>query len=250
MLFGLHPQIRRGDIFYENLLMSIATIGGFESANISRVRPSCSFTVSGSFLQSMAVNRSRRSIAGLMDIRPDYANLKTRGTIMQVSPESVSVGDIILVKAGEKIPLDGRVISCSSSLDTSALTGESIPQDVGEESEVLSGSVNLNGLLTIEVTKEFGESTVSRILDLVQNAGAKKTPTENFITRFAKVYTPVVVFAAVALALLPPSDRRIFAEWITEGWVSLSYHAPAHLLISVPLSYFGGIGAVSRTGYL
>jgi Cd2+/Zn2+-exporting ATPase len=251
VLFAAIRNIARGDIFDENLLMSIATIGGFAIGEYPEGAAVMLFYRIGELLQSMAVNRSRRSIAGLMDIRPDYANLKTRGTIMQVSPESVSVGDIILVKAGEKIPLDGRVISGSASLDTSALTGESIPQDVGEESEVLSGSVNLNGLLTIEVTKEFGESTVSRILDLVQNAGAKKTPTENFITRFAKVYTPVVVFAAVALALLPPLLTGVsFAEWINRGLVFLVISCPCALVISVPLSYFGGIGAASRNGIL
>ena len=187
-----------------------------------------------------------------MDIRPDYANLKVGNDSKKVSPEEVNVGDIILVKPGEKIPLDGKVIDGKSMADTSALTGESMPREIEAGSEVLSGFVNKNGLLTVEVTKDFGESTVVKILDLVENASSRKAPTENFITKFARYYTPVVVFVAVALAVIPPVviPGAAFSEWLYRALVFLVISCPCALVISIPLGFFGGIGGASKKGIL
>ncbi|HPU58183.1 MAG TPA: heavy metal translocating P-type ATPase, partial [Candidatus Avimonas sp.] len=225
-------NIIKGEVFDENFLMFIATVGAFAIGEYPEGAAVMLFYQIGELFQSMAVNRSRKSITALLNIRPEYANLKQGDDFVTVPPEEVNVGDIILVKAGEKVPLDGRVISGSASLDNSALTGEPIPFDVGESSEVLAGSVNLNGLLTVEVTKPFGESAVSKILDLVQNAASKKAKTESFITRFARYYTPVVVFMAVALAVIPPLviPGAQFTTWINRALVFLVVSCPCALV--------------------
>ncbi|WP_410745999.1 HAD-IC family P-type ATPase, partial [Clostridium neonatale] len=204
VVLGALRNIRRGQVFDENFLMGIATIGAFAIGEYPEGVAVMLFYQVGEMFQDMAVNRSRKSISALMDIRPDFANLKINGDIKKVDPEEVSIGDIIVVKPGEKVPLDGKVIEGSSMVDTAALTGESVPREVGRGDSILSGVINKNGLLTIEVEKEFGDSTVAKILDLVQNASSKKAPTENFITKFARYYTPTVVFAALALAIIPP----------------------------------------------
>lgn len=245
-------NILRGQVFDENFLMAIATIGAFAIKEFPEGVAVMLFYQVGEFFQDIAVNRSRKSITALMDIRPDFTNLKVGNEEKKVSPDEVSVGDIIIVKPGEKVPLDGRIIEGKSMLDTSALTGESVPREVEEGNEVLSGSINKNGLLTVEVTKEFGESTVSKILDLVQNASSKKAPTENFITKFARYYTPVVVSAAAALAFIPPLliPGAAFAEWINRALVFLVVSCPCALVVSIPLGFFGGIGGASKNGIL
>jgi Cd2+/Zn2+-exporting ATPase len=245
-------NIARGEIFDENFLMGIATIGAFAIGEYPEGAAVMIFYRVGEAFQDYAVGRSRKSISALMDIRPDYANLKTAAGLERVSPETVRVGDSIVVKPGEKIPLDGVVVEGFSALDTSALTGESLPRDVEKGSAVLSGSINKSGLLTIEVSKSFGESTVSKILNLVQNVGNKKSVTENFITKFARYYTPAVVFSAAALAVLPPLliPDASFAEWINRALVFLVVSCPCALVISIPLSFFGGIGGASRNGIL
>lgn len=245
-------NIQRGQVFDENFLMSVATIGAFAIGEFPEGVAVMLFYRVGELFQDMAVNRSRSSIKALMDIRPDFANLKLGEEIRRVSPEEVGIGDLILVKTGEKIPLDGIVTQGVSSLDTSALTGESLPRDVQPGSEVLSGSINQSGLLTIQVQKEFGDSTASRILELVQNASGKKAPTENFITKFARYYTPAVVFAALALAVIPPLviPGAQFHTWIYRALAFLVVSCPCALVISIPLSFFGGIGAASRQGIL
>ncbi|MDD2362255.1 MAG: heavy metal translocating P-type ATPase [Oscillospiraceae bacterium] len=252
VLLSAARNIIKGRVFDENFLMSIATIGAFAIGEYPEGVAVMLFYKIGELFQSISVNRSRRSISELMDIRPDYANLMAGDDIIRVSPDRVKVGDMIVVKAGEKIPLDGRIQKGEASLDTSALTGEAMPRDVNAGSEVLSGSVNLNGMLYIEVTKEFGESTVSKILDLVQNAGNKKAPAENFISKFARVYTPIVVLAAVALALIPPLvvPGADFDEWISRALVFLVVSCPCALVVSIPLTVFGGIGGASRNGIL
>ncbi|MCX7923491.1 MAG: heavy metal translocating P-type ATPase [Clostridia bacterium] len=245
-------NILRGQVFDENFLMSVATIGAFAIKELPEGVAVMLFYQVGEFFQEIAVNRSRKSIAALMDIRPDFANLKTGDEVNKVSPEDVTIGDIVIIKPGEKVALDGKVIDGRSILDTSALTGESVPREVEPGSGVLSGSINKNGLLTVEVTKEFGESTVSKILDLVQNASSKKAPTENFITKFARYYTPFVVFAAVALAVVPPLliPGATFAEWINRALVFLVVSCPCALVVSIPLGFFGGIGGASKNGIL
>lgn len=245
-------NIRRGEIFDENFLMSIATIGAFAIGEFPEGVAVMLFYQVGEIFQGMAVNRSRKSIAALMDIRPDFANLKIGDNIKKVSPEEVGIGDVILVKPGEKVPLDGKVIEGNSMVDTSALTGESVPREVGVGDNVLGGVINKNGLLTIEVTKEFGDSTVAKILDLVQNASSKKAPTENFITKFARYYTPIVVFAAVALAVLPPLfiEGATFSDWIYRALAFLVVSCPCALVVSIPLGFFGGIGGASKNGIL
>lgn len=252
VLFRAIQNITKGQVFDENFLMSVATIGAFAIGEYPEGVAVMLFYQVGELLQDIAVNRSRQSISALMDIRPDYANLKIGEEIRKVTPEEVGIGDLIIVTPGEKIPLDGKVAEGKSSLDTSALTGESLPRDVEVGDTVLSGSLNKSGLLTIEVTKEFGESTVSKILDLVQNASSQKAPTENFITKFAHYYTPVVVFGALALALIPPlvAPGATFAEWINRGLIFLVISCPCALVISIPLSFFGGIGGASRNGVL
>jgi Cd2+/Zn2+-exporting ATPase len=245
-------NITKGRVFDENFLMSVATVGAFSIGEYPEGVAVMLFYQIGEAFQQYAVGRSRKSITALMDIRPDFANLKLGDDIKRVSPEEVGAGDTIIVKPGERIPLDGLVLAGRSALDTSALTGESLPRDVEPGSEVLSGSINKNGLLTIEVTKEFGESTVSKILDLVQNASAAKAPVENFITRFARYYTPAVVFAAVALAVIPPLfvPGAAFTDWLNRALVFLVVSCPCALVISIPLSFFGGIGGASRKGIL
>jgi Cd2+/Zn2+-exporting ATPase len=244
-------NIARGEIFDENFLMGIATIGAFAIGEYPEGAAVMIFYRVGEAFQDYAVGRSRKSISALMDIRPDYANLKTAAGLQRVSPETVRAGDIIVVKPGEKIPLDGVVVEGFSVLDTSALTGESLPRDVEKGSAVLSGSINKSGLLTIEVSKVFGESTVSKILNLVQNAGSKKSVTENFITKFSRFYTPVVVGLAALIAVLPPLlGAGPWAEWINRGLIFLVISCPCALVISIPLSFFGGIGGASRNGIL
>lgn len=242
----------RGQIFDENFLMSVATIGAFAIGEYPEGVAVMLFYQVGEAIQALAVNRSRKSISALMDIRPDFANLKVGNELRKVSPEEVGIGDLIVVKPGEKVPLDGRIIEGVSALDTSALTGESLPRDVVPDNEVLSGSINKNGVLTIEVAKELGESTISKILDLVQNASSKKAPTENFITKFARYYTPIVTFAAVALAVIPPLviPDAVFSDWVYRALAFLVVSCPCALVISIPLSFFGGIGGASKNGIL
>lgn len=245
-------NILHGQVFDENFLMIIATLGAFAIGDYREAVAVMMFYQVGELFQDMAVNRSRRSISSLMDIRPDYANLKTGDDIIRVSPEKIKAGDIIVVKPGERVPLDGIVIEGSSSVDTSALTGESVPRDINEGSDILSGFINKQGLLTIKVTKEFGESTVSRILELVQNASSRKAATENFITKFARYYTPFVVFSALALAVIPPLviSGATFSQWLSRALIFLVISCPCALVISIPLSFFGGIGGASRRGIL
>ncbi len=245
-------NIRGGQIFDENFLMSIATIGAFAIGEFPEGVAVMLFYQLGEIFQGMAVNRSRKSIAELMDIRPDFANLKISSEIKKVSPEDVNIGDIIVVRPGEKVPLDGKVIEGNSMVDTSALTGESVPREVGIGDNVLGGVINKNGLLTIEVEKEFGDSTIAKILDLVQNASSKKAPTENFITKFARYYTPAVVFSALALAILPPLfiSGATFSEWIYRALAFLVVSCPCALVVSIPLGFFGGIGGASKNGIL
>lgn len=245
-------NIARGQVFDENFLMAIATMGAFAIGAFSEGVAVMLFYEVGEFFQSIAVNRSRRSIKALMDIRPDFANLKVGDDTQRVSPEDVEVGDLIIVKPGERVPLDGVVLEGQSMLDTSALTGESLPRDVQAGSDVLSGSINKNGVLVVEVTKEFGESTVSKILDLVQNASSKKAPTEQFITKFARYYTPGVVVIATALAIIPPLvlPGAVFSDWLYRALVFLVVSCPCALVISIPLGFFGGIGAASKSGIL
>ena len=242
----------KGKLFDENFLMFIATVGAIAIGEYPEAVAVMLFYQIGEFFQDKAVNRSRRSISDLMNIRPDYAHLKEEGIERTVPPEEIAVGQIIVVKPGEKIPLDGVVVDGKSFLDTSALTGEFVPREVEAGSEVLAGFINQRGLLTIEVTKEFGESTVARILDLVENAAANKAPTENFITKFARYYTPVVVFAAVFLAFIPPLliPDASFQDWFYRALVFLVVSCPCALVLSIPLSFFGGIGGASRSGIL
>jgi heavy metal-(Cd/Co/Hg/Pb/Zn)-translocating P-type ATPase len=245
-------NIAHGQVFDENFLMSIATVGAFFVAKYPEAVSVMLFYQVGELFQDFAVNRSRKSISTLMDIRPDYANVKRNGELVTVDPEEVSVNEIIVVKAGEKIPLDGKVVEGYSLVDTSALTGESVPREMNIGSEVLSGCINVNGLLSIQVTKEFGESTVSKILDLVENASNKKAKRENFITRFARYYTPVVVIVAVILAFVPPLliPGATFSDWLYRALTFLVVSCPCALVISIPLGFFGGIGGASRLGIL
>ena len=246
-------NIFRGKVFDENFLMAVATIGAFAIGEFPEAVAVMLFYQVGELFQSYAVDKSRKSIASLMDIRPDYANIEKDGKIEKVDPDEVKIGDIIIVKTGEKIPLDGVVVEGTSSLDTMALTGESVPRVVKTEDEVLSGCINKDGLLKIRVTKEFGESTVSRILDLVENASSKKSKSENFITKFAKYYTPTVVIIAVLLAFIPPiilKDFNTFSVWLYRALSFLVVSCPCALVISIPLSFFGGIGGASKMGIL
>ena len=240
VVLGALRNIRRGQVFDENFLMGIATIGAFAIGEYPEGVAVMLFYQVGEMFQDMAVNRSRKSISALMDIRPDFANLKINGDIKKVDPEEVSIGDIIVVKPGEKVPLDGKVIEGSSMVDTAALTGESVPREVGRGDSILSGVINKNGLLTIEVEKEFGDSTVAKILDLVQNASSKKAPTENFITKFARYYTPTVVFAALALAIIPPLfiEGATFSDWVYRALSFLVVSCPCALVVSIPLGFF------------
>ena len=246
-------NIFRGKVFDENFLMAVATIGAFAIGEFPEAVAVMLFYQVGELFQSYAVDKSRKSIASLMDIRPDYANIEKDGKFEKVDPDEVKIGDIIIVKTGEKIPLDGVVVEGTSSLDTMALTGESVPRVVKTEDEVLSGCINKDGLLKIMVTKEFGESTVSKILDLVENASSKKSKSENFITKFAKYYTPTVVIIAVLLAFIPPiklKDFSTFSVWLYRALSFLVVSCPCALVISIPLSFFGGIGGASKMGIL
>ena len=245
-------NIFKGQVFDENFLMSIATIGAFFIGEYPEGVAVMLFYQVGELFQSYAVGKSRKSIASLMDIRPDYANVKKGDELVKVDPDEVQIGDIILIKAGEKIPLDGKVIEGSSMIDTSALTGESVPREVEVGSDILSGCININGVITAEVTKEFGESTVSKILDLVENASSKKSNSEQFITKFARYYTPVVIIIAVFLAIIPPLviDGATFSDWIYRALAFLVVSCPCALVISIPLSFFGGIGGASKKGVL
>ena len=246
-------NIFRGKVFDENFLMAVATIGAFAIGEFPEAVAVMLFYQVGELFQSYAVDKSRKSIASLMDIRPDYANIEKDGKIEKVDPDEVKIGDIIIVKTGEKIPLDGVVVEGTSSLDTMALTGESVPRVVKTEDEVLSGCINKDGLLKIRVTKEFGESTVSKILNLVENASSKKSKSENFITKFAKYYTPTVVIIAVLLAFIPPiilKDFSTFSVWLYRALSFLVVSCPCALVISIPLSFFGGIGGASKMGIL
>ena len=244
-------NILHGQIFDENFLMTIATIGALFLGEHSEGVAVMLFYQVGEWFQSYAVSKSRRSIASLMDIRPDYANVERNGKLEQVDPDEVQIGDIIVVKPGERVPLDGKIIKGTSALDTSALTGESMPRDVEPGMEVISGCINQTGILTIQTSKEFGESTVSKILDLVENASDKKGKTENFISRFARYYTPIVVIAALILAILPPLViGQPFSVWIYRALTFLVISCPCALVISSPLSFFGGIGGASKIGVL
>ncbi|MCI9474671.1 MAG: cadmium-translocating P-type ATPase [Flavonifractor sp.] len=251
VLWRAMRNIAHGEIFDENFLMSLATVGALCVGEYPEAVFVMLFYQVGELFQSYAVDQSRKSIASLMDIRPDYANLEVDGQIQQTDPEDVAVGDIILVKPGERIPLDGDVVEGTSTLDTAALTGESLPRSVGPGESVVSGCVNLSGLLRVEVTKPFEESTVAKILDLVENASAKKAKAENFITKFARYYTPAVVLAAVVLAVLPPLALGwAWTDAILRALNFLVVSCPCALVISVPLSFFGGIGGASRQGIL
>ena len=244
-------NILHGQVFDENFLMTIATVGALILGEHSEGVAVMLFYQVGEWFQSYAVSKSRRSITSLMDIRPDYANIEQGGKLVQVDPEDVKIGDTIIVKPGERVPLDGKIIKGSSTLDTSALTGESMPREVEAGMEVISGCINQTGILTIQTTKAFGESTVAKILDLVENASDKKGKMENFITRFARYYTPVVVFAALALAILPPLvTGQAFSIWIYRALTFLVISCPCALVISIPLSFFGGIGGASKIGVL
>lgn len=251
ILWKAITNILHGQVFDENFLMAIATVGAFILGEHTEGVAVMLFYQVGEWFQSYAVSKSRRSIASLMDIRPDYANVEQDGKLVQVDPDEVQIGDTIVVKPGERIPLDGKIIKGSSALDTSALTGESMPREVEPGMEVISGCINQTGILTIQTTKEFGESTVAKILDLVENASEKKGKIENFITRFARYYTPIVVFAALALAILPPIiTGQEFSAWIYRALTFLVISCPCALVISIPLSFFGGIGGASKIGVL
>ncbi|WP_374042600.1 heavy metal translocating P-type ATPase [uncultured Peptoniphilus sp.] len=262
VLLKAFKGIKNRQPFDENLLMSIATIGAiilalYEGENYLEAIAVMLFYQIGEFFQSYAVGRSRKSIADLMDIAPDYVNLEgEKGKLIRVDPDDVEVGTIIIVKAGEKIPIDGIVVEGKAALNTSALTGESMPRDVREGSNVISGCINLDGLLKIKTTKEFGESTVSKVLELIEDASSRKSKSENFITKFARVYTPIVVFVALALILIPPlvlilmEKNPLWGQWIYRGLTFLIISCPCALVISIPLSFFTGIGGASREGIL
>ncbi|KUG25562.1 lead, cadmium, zinc and mercury transporting atpase [hydrocarbon metagenome] len=252
VIWKAFKNIIRGQIFDETFLMTIATLGAFAIDEMPEAVAVMLFYVVGELFQDIAVNRSRKSVKALLEIRPDYANLKVNSEVNKVSPESVKVGDYIIVKAGEKIPLDGEITEGNSFVDTSALTGESVPRKVKEKVVVLAGMINQSGLLTIRVTKLFSESSISRILELVENATSKKAETEKFITTFARYYTPGVVFGALLLAVIPPLffAGQTFNDWIYRALVVLVISCPCALVISIPLGYFGGIGGASRRGIL
>ena len=251
-------NIRRGEAFDEAFLMTVATLGAFATILFpnaeSQAAEGCAvmlFYQVGELFQSYAVGKSRKSISAMMDIAPDYANIEHNGSLEEVDPNEVAVGSIIVVKPGERVPIDGIVTEGTSQLDTAALTGESIPRHVEAGAEVISGCINMTGILRVRTTKPFGESTVSRILELVENASEKKARTENFITRFARIYTPAVVFAALALAIIPPIlGMGSWVDWLMRGLTFLVVSCPCALVISVPLSFFGGIGGASRVGVL
>ena len=245
-------NIIRGKVFDENFLMTVATIGAFIIGEFPEAVAVMLFYQIGELFQSYAVDKSRKSISALMDIRPDFANVERNNKIQKVDPYDVKIGEVIVVKPGEKVPLDGYVIEGKTSIDTKALTGESLPRELKEGEDVLSGSINLNGMIKIKVTKEYGESTVSKILDLVENASSKKSKSENFITKFARYYTPIVVIIALILAIIPPLiiPNATFSDWVYRALSFLVVSCPCALVISIPLSFFGGIGGASRLGVL
>lgn len=248
--------IIHGEVFDENFLMAIATVGAMVLGEYKEASAVMLFYQIGELFQSYAVGKSRKNITALMDIRPDYANIEKDGKLEQVDPDDVQIGTVIVVQPGEKVPIDGKVVEGSSSLNTSALTGESVPREVHVGDEIISGCVNLTGLIKIETSKEFGESTVSKILDLVENSSMKKSRSENFITRFAKYYTPAVCIVALALAVLPPlvniimGNPAAWSKWIIRALTTLVISCPCALVISIPLSFFGGIGGASAKGIL
>lgn len=254
--------IMNHQVFDENFLMAVATVGAIivalsENGDYTEAIAVMLFYQIGELFQSYAVGKSRRNISELMDIRPDYANVEVDGKLEQVDPDEVEIGSVIVVKPGEKVPIDGTIIDGSSTLNTSALTGESVPRDAKYGDEIISGCINLSGVLKIRTTKEFGESTVSKILDLVENSSSKKSKSENFISKFAKYYTPAVCYSALALAILPPVVRMLFmsaspewATWIYRALTFLVISCPCALVISIPLSFFAGIGGASREGVL
>ena len=243
-------NIMNGQVFDENFLMSVATIGAFGCGEYPEAVAVMLFYQVGELFQSVAVSRSRQSISELMDIRPDYANVERDGQLVQVDPEELAVDDVIVVKAGERVPLDGVILEGTSALDTAALTGESLPRDVSAGDEVISGCVNLSGLLHVKVSKPFGQSTVARILDLVENSSEKKAQAEHFITKFARYYTPIVVFAALALAVIPSLLDGQWGTWVPRALNFLVVSCPCALVISIPLSFFGGLGGASKQGIL
>lgn len=245
-------NVLRGQAFDENFLMGIASLGAFFIGEYPEGVAVMLFYQIGELFQDYAVEKSRRSIAEVMDIRPEYANVKKGNSLVRLDPDEVVVGDIIVVKAGEKVPLDGRVIEGNAMIDTSALTGESVPRDIGAGDEILSGSININGTISIEVTKEFYASTVNKILDMIENASSKKSESERFITRFARYYTPVVVIVAAVLAVVPPmiTGWSNFNTWLYRSLSFLVVSCPCALVVSVPLSFFSGIGAASGQGIL
>ena len=254
--------IRNGQIFDENFLMAVATLGAlalavYENGDYLEAIAVMLFYQVGEWFQSYAVGRSRRNISDLMDIRPDYANIENNGKLEQVDPDEVEIGSVIVVQPGEKVPIDGIVVEGSSTLNTAALTGESLPREAKSGDEIISGCINMTGLLKIRTTKEFGESTVSKILDLVENASSRKSKSEDFISRFAKIYTPAVCYAALALAILPPLIRILglgldadWETWIYRALTFLVASCPCALVISIPLSFFAGIGGASKAGVL
>ena len=244
-------NIFRGKVFDENFLMTVATIGAFGIGEFPEAVAVMLFYQVGELFQSYAVDKSRKSIASLMDIRPDYANIEKDGKVLKVDPDDVNIGDIIIIKPGEKVPLDGTVIEGNTSIDTKALTGESLPREIAPGDEILSGSINISGLIKVKVLKEYGESTVSKILDLVENASSKKSKSENFITKFAQYYTPIVVIIAVLLVVVPVIFfGGEFSDWIYRALSFLVVSCPCALVISIPLSFFGGIGGASKMGIL
>jgi len=252
VLWTAFRNLTHGEVFDENFLMSVATIGAIAIHEIPEAVAVMLFYKVGEFFQEVSVNRSRRSVRALMDIRPDYANLKKGEELQKVAPEGVGIGDEIIVKPGERIPLDGEILEGKTLVDTSALTGESVPRSASAGDKVLAGMINKTSSLTIRVTKKFGESSISRILEMVENAAGRKAPTEKFITKFARYYTPVVVFGALTVAIVPPLviEGATFSEWIYRALVLLVISCPCALVISIPLGYFGGIGGASRKGIL
>ena len=251
ILWRAGRNLLRGQVFDENFLMSVATLGAFATGNFPEAVAVMLFYQVGEYFQDLAVQRSKKSIVDLMDIRPDFANLVTGAGFDVVSPEIVEIGSVILVKPGERVPLDGVVVEGESLMDTAALTGESIPRQVGVGDAVLSGCINVHGVLSVRVSKGFEESTVSKIIDLVENASSKKAPTEKFITKFSRFYTPVVVGLAALLAIVPPLFfSGEWSEWVHRGLILLVISCPCALVISIPLGFFGGIGAASKQGIL
>ena len=252
ILWTAFRNLAHGEVFDENFLMTVATLGAIAIHEIPEAVGVMLFYKVGEFFQELSVSRSRRSVRALMDIRPDYANLKKGGELKKVAPEEVSVGDEIIVKPGERIPLDGEILEGSTLLDTSTLTGESVPRSAGASDKVLAGMINKTSPLTLKVTKKFSETSISRILEMVENAASRKAPTEKFITSFARYYTPVVVFGALAVSVIPPLviEGATSSQWIYRALVLLVISCPCALVMSIPLGYFGGIGGASRKGIM